>query len=96
MPMIEKFGAIWSDAFAESGWVVFYERYEPASDSIAVVFLKDIDLFKAVAFEKRDGGPQWSLPWWEERRPEALFDNGDEAIEHAEKLITSRLRRTLQ
>lgn len=96
MPITERFGGLWNDDSAKGGWVTFYERYDSASDVIAAVFRRDVDLFKAVAFEKCDGGPQWNLPWWEECRPEALFNNGDEAIEYAEKLITHRHRGRVQ
>jgi hypothetical protein len=86
MPTIEKYGGLWWNE-ADDGWRLIYERHDPTVDRIAAVFSKGIS-FKAVTFEKSDN-PQWVLPWWVERRPEAMFPNLDDAIMHAEQLVIS-------
>jgi hypothetical protein len=86
MPMVDKHGGFWHDPTGD-GWRVIYDRYEAATDRIGAVFTKG-NLFKAVTFEKVSD-PQWKLPLWSERRPEAIFDRPADAISHVELLITT-------
>jgi hypothetical protein len=86
MPMVEKHGGIWDD-LADDGWRHIYERYDAATDRIGAVFGKG-SLFKAVTFEKVSD-PQWKLPFWSERKPEAIFGQPGEAISYVELLISA-------
>ena len=82
--MEEKHGAFWSGPYG--GWQTAYERFDPATDQIAMVLVKN-DLFKAVIFCKRSD-PQWRLPLWVERTGESLLGSEAEAIAFVEAEIS--------
>lgn len=81
----ERYGALWHDDEAASGWVLVHAQFEPSRERLGVVFSK-AGMFKSSVFEKK-ADPQWRLPWWSELHPEALFSSQDEALAH----VRSRL-----
>lgn len=83
----EKHGGLWEDGSPSTGWALVFEHYEPSLELIGAVFQK-ASLFKAVLYEKGKD-PQWRLPWWSERRPEALFGNHEEAVSHVHALFAN-------
>jgi hypothetical protein len=82
--MIEKHGALWV-ADPEAGLIVF-EQVDRSRGLLAIVFQRPDGLFTSAIFE-RCGDPQWSLPVWSERRPEALFDRLGDAKEHVTVIL---------
>jgi hypothetical protein len=87
MPPIEKHGALWEPS-REDQQIVF-EQLDESSGCLAIVFHRADGLFLSVVFEKI-GDHQWILPWWSERRPEALFDVLDDAKRHLTALLKSQ------
>ena len=85
MPIIEKHGAEWYTDDGDAYQIVF-EHYDARTELMAVVEFKSPNLYRAAVHEKRDD-PQWRLPGWSERRPEALFDNEAEAVAYVMALL---------
>lgn len=82
--MEEKHGAFWSGPYG--GWQPVYERYDLATDQVAMVLTKN-NLYKAVVFCKRSDS-QWRLPLWSERASESLLASEAEAIAYVEAEIS--------
>ena len=87
MPLIEKHGALWLDDSSDIRTQIVFESYMPEMDLLAIVVRSPFGHFVASMFEKVSGAPQWRLPFWVERRPEALFDDEAAAIIHAKQLL---------
>jgi hypothetical protein len=92
MATIEKHGAFWYED-DQSDYRIVFERYDERTDLLAVVKTRLPNLYLAVVMEKGDD-PQWRLPIWSELRPEALFDNEDEAVSHVLKLLEKTTNET--
>lgn len=85
MVFLERDGALWVDD-ANTGYTLVFEEYNPATDLMGTVYHRPPDFFRAAVFQKTND-PQWSLPWWTERRPDAIFADQSEAIAHVVRLI---------
>ena len=81
---VEKHGGFWLDS-PRDGQLVF-ELYDDRRDLLGIVFRRADGLLKSVLFEKV-ADPQWTLPVWSERRPEALFDREDDAQKHISRSL---------
>jgi hypothetical protein len=87
MPTDEKFNAFWVKD-EKDGEIVF-EHYAEDLDLIGIVQKKKQALFRAVLLEKSHSC-QWRLPFWAEIRPEALFDNQQDAAQYILTLLDNR------
>ena len=86
MPLVEKHGGLWLDDEADPRRQPVYEHYDPGLDLLGVVVRSPSGHLAASLFEKsRD--PRWRLPFWSERRPEALFNDAPNAIAHVKALL---------
>jgi hypothetical protein len=86
MPLVEKHGGLWLDDATDARTQALYEHYDPELDLLAVVVRSPSGHFMASLFEK-SSDPQWRLPFWSERRPDALFGDEQSAIAHVKSLL---------
>jgi hypothetical protein len=87
MPLLEKFGGLWVKDSTDVRSQPIYDRFEPTTGLLAIVVRSPSGHFIASIFEKSPPDPQWCLPFWSERRPEALFAEEAAAISHVEALL---------
>ena len=85
MSTIEKHRGLWYEAEDTSEQYVF-EEYAEDLDLIAAVRRTNQGHFVAVLFQKV-ADHQYILPHWSEIRPEALFDNQQDAVSHVRTLL---------
>lgn len=86
MPLVEKHGGLWLDDLEAVRRRPVYERYDAGVDLLAVAVRSPAGRCVASLFEKIPD-PQWRLPFWTERRPEALFDDESDAVAHVTALL---------
>ena len=91
MPTKEKHNGLWYEARDASEEYVF-EEYAKDLDLIASVRKTNQGLFVAVLFQKVVDH-QHILPYWSEIRPEALFDNQQDAVSHVLRLLDSKRKK---
>jgi hypothetical protein len=87
MPLTEKHGGLWLDDPADVRTQPVYERFESTLLLLAIVVRSPSGHFIASVFEKGAPDGQWRLPFWSERRPDALFADRQSAILHVESLL---------
>ena len=87
MPLLEKHGGLWLDDRSDVLTQPVYERFDPTSGLLAIVVHSPSGHFVASLFQKTTPDLQWRLPFWSQRRPEALFAEEAAAIAHAEALL---------
>jgi hypothetical protein len=90
MPLIEKHGGLWLDEPNDVRTRPVYERFDQKAGLIAVVYRSPTGHLVAALYEKVEGAPQWRLPYWSERRPEAIFNDESEAISYVENLLRTQ------
>ena len=91
MPTIEKHNGLWYEAEDTPDEYVF-EKYAEDLDLIAAVRKTNQGNFVAVLFQKV-ADHQYILPFWSEIRPEALFDNQQDAVSHVLTLLENKRKK---
>jgi hypothetical protein len=89
MPLIEKHGALWFDDPDDVRTRPVYEQFDEYTGLLAVVHRSPFGHLVALIYEKIKD-PQWGLPFWGERRPEALFNDESEAVNYVENLLRAQ------
>jgi len=87
----EMYGAYWFANELDGGYRLTYKRFEPNVDLIAAVYYRE-PIYRAVVLEKVID-PGFLLPVWDVQQPEALFDAEQDAIAHAETLVSNEIER---
>jgi hypothetical protein len=86
MPIVEKHGGLWVEDSSDWRQQPVFEEHDARSDLLAVVVRSPSGHFVASLFEKVPSN-QWRLPFWSERRPEALFGDELGAVAHVKALL---------
>ena len=86
MPTVEKLGALWLEENADHRGTMVFERHEPATDRLGVVFKRRDGLYKVVVFHKVHD-PRWTLPFWAGTYQDAIIDTEPNAVRHALTLL---------
>ena len=89
MSLVEKHNALWVDDPDDIRTRPVYERFDEYTELLAVVHRSPFGHFVAAIYEKVKD-PQWRLPFWAARRPEALFNDESEAVGYVENLLQTQ------
>jgi len=84
MPTIEKHNGLWFED--ESSGQLVFEEYAADLDLIGAVYKKEVNFFVSALYSKVSDY-QFTMPFWSQVRPEAFFDNQQEAITHVLALL---------
>ncbi len=87
MNIVDKYGAYWHRSDYEGDLI--FEFYDDKLDLIGAVHKKPAGLYVACLYEKVED-PMFDSPSWSEIKPDALFDNLDEAKAHITAQIANR------
>lgn len=85
---IEKYGGLWHEDSFDN---IVFEKYFEDMDLLGLVRKRDEHLFVAVLLRKV-ADYQFALPSWSEIKPEALFDNEQDASNHVVLLLNNNRR----
>ena len=88
MNVVEKYGADWY--WSRSKGDLIFELYEEKLDLIGAIHENPAGLFSACLYEKVKDHTLVS-PSWSEIKPDALFDDMNEAKAYVKALIANRL-----
>jgi hypothetical protein len=83
MAFSDKFGAHWIE---ENEGDLVFEAYYSELDLLCTVFHRPSNFFRAIVFEKRTGGPQFTGLWWT-RISDAVSLTLDDSMEYLRTVV---------